>query len=451
MPIIWQDKYRDKIISAKEAAKIVKSGERVVLAMMDMPKLIGFELAKRKDELQNVTLISHWTDDFPWFQPGWEDSFLVEDAFPLAHTRPGVKERRFDWVPSIFGLNDGVRQEESDRTGIYHYADVFLGKVSPPDEEGYCSFGPRLWYSPSALKTARTVIVEVDPTITRVFGDRVHISEIDYLVETEPVPADKAKSERPLPVPPVDEWEKAQVIAANVSTLIRDGDTLQIGTGTASEAITTFLEDRNDLGIDSEIIPVSLLEAIRKGVFTNKRKSINRGKSVCACLRTYDNDPATPEILEFVRENPAFEFRDVGYICNVPRIASNDNMVSINTGLAIDLLGQLVIDHLGPVPISGPGGQVEFCIGAHYSKGGRSITSLMSTAKQGTISRIVPQLEKGTVVEIPLTYVDYLVTEYGMVNLDGKTRRERAEAIISIAHPDFQPELRRAAQKLFWP
>jgi len=162
-------------------------------------------------------------------------------------------------------------------------------------------------------------------------------------------------------------------------------------------------------------------------------------------------DPSTPPALQFVDNNPMFEFRDISYIANVPRVASNDNLVAINAVMAIDLIGQAVIDSLGSVPLSGPGGQPEYLIGSHYSQGGRAISTITTTAKGGTISRIVPQLEKGAMVAIPSFYMDYLVTEYGVVNLENKSRRERAEAIISIAHPDFQPELRKAAKKLFWP
>ena len=185
---------------------------------------------------------------------------------------------------------------------------------------------------------------------------------------------------------------------------------------------------------------------------TGKNKTHDTGKVTCANLQLYGyNEPASISSLAYVKNNPAFLFRDISTQCNVARIASQDNMVAINNILGVDLLGQIVITHLGTTPITGPGGQVDFCIGAHYSKGGRSISMLKSTALDGKASRIVPKFEAGTVIMIPMVYLDYLVTEFGVANLDCKSRRERAEAIISVAHPDFRDELRRAAKEMFYP
>ncbi len=254
-----------------------------------------------------------------------------------------------------------------------------------------------------------------------------------------------------LSLPDPTEWEQAQVIGALAADLVRDGDTIQIGIGTPSEAVMEFLGDKNGLGVYSELIFPQITQLMAQGVITGAERNRGRGKVTTACLWLSPDDPQARPAIDFVDRNRQLEFRDISYLCQVPRIAANRNMVSINTALAIDLLGQAVIDHIGPVPISGPGGQVEFCIGTHYSPGGRSITCLLSTARGGTVSRILPQLEPGTVVQLPLSYMDYLVTENGVVNLEGKSRRERAEAVISVAHPDFQPELHRAARQLFWP
>jgi len=254
-----------------------------------------------------------------------------------------------------------------------------------------------------------------------------------------------------VPVPSAEEQEIAQVIGANAASLVNDGDSIEIGAGTAAEATIDFLGDKNELGIDSELTYVQIVDLVKRGVITGKRKNVDLGKVVNSCFWTYAEDPKVPEALEFITENPTFEFRDISTMCNVPRIASQDNMVAINSILAVDLLGQVVITHLGSTPISGPGGQVEYCIGAHYSKGGRSIAMLSSTALRGKVSRIIPKLEAGTAVMIPMVYLDYLVTEYGIANLDCKSRWERADALISVAHPDFQPELRTAAKEMFYP
>ena len=277
------------------------------------------------------------------------------------------------------------------------------------------------------------------------------MDDIDYLVEAPEAENLRGKENLGL-TPSPEEWEISQVIGANAASLIKDGDTVQIGVGTAAEAIMGFMAEKNDLGIDSEVIYSQTIDLVKRGVITGKRKTHDTGKITCANLQLYgDEKPDSIMSLEYVRENPMFLFRDISTQCHVPRIAAQENMVTINNILAVDLVGQVVITHLGPIPISGPGGQVDFCIGAHYSKGGRSISMLKSTALDGKVSRLVPTFEAGTVIMIPMVYLDYLVTEYGIANLDCKSRRERAEAIISVAHPDFRDELKQAAREMFYP
>ncbi|MDP6348007.1 MAG: acetyl-CoA hydrolase/transferase C-terminal domain-containing protein, partial [Dehalococcoidia bacterium] len=208
---------------------------------------------------------------------------------------------------------------------------------------------------------------------------------------------------------------------------------------------------KNNLGVYSELIFPQITQFMAQGIIAGSGGHQGRSKVATSCLWLNPGDPAARPAVDFINRNRGIGFYDISYMCRVPRIAAHPNMVSINTALAMDLLGQTVLDHIGPTPIAGPGGQVEFSIGSHYSPGGRSITCLLSTARGGTISRIMPQLEPGTISQIPLTYIDYLVTENGVVNLEGKSRRERAEAVISVAHPDFQSDLRRAARLLFWP
>lgn len=444
----WRDEYKDKLITAEQAAKLINPGDVVVFTLVIHPHKLGEEIAKRANELHDVTVICHWTQDYPWLHPGLEASFNVKDAFPLRFTRERVRQKIIDWVPSIFGLGNQKRRTEFGRSSVYHNADKYLLRVTPPNKQGYCSFSYGPWYSPSALRTAKTVIAEIDPSLPWTYGDYVHMSEFDYVVGSPPAEPDGAAV---FPVPPQDEYEKAQVIGSFAASLIKDGDVLQFGTGTISEAAMDFLQDKNDLGIDSEMMYPQMIDLIKQGIITGKNKNVDVGKHMTTAFWLYPGDPRNRVALDYIDTNPAFEFRDVSYICDVRRVASVNNMVAINSAIGIDLLGQLVIDHLGPTPIAGPGGQVEYCIGSHYSQGGRSITCLMSTARGGTVSRIVPQLEKGTLIEIPATFVDFLITEYGAVNLECKSRRERAEALISVAHPDFRPELKKAAKELFWP
>jgi len=446
----WQEKYADKLKTPEEAAELIKSGDKVVISMFIHPISTCMALAKRREELQNVTVMSHWVHEFPWFQRGWEDSFQVQTGFILRCTREGHREKRFDFVPSVFGLSDGLRHKEHLRGKIYADADVFILKVSPPNKHGWCSLGHHIWYSSMAAKEAKTVIAEVDSNLIWSYGTNIHVSDLDYLV-AESQPFEIGKIAQALPTPPAKEAEAAQVIGSHIAELIRDGDTLEIGTGTAAEAVMEFLGTKNDLGIDSEMMYVQMIDLVRAGNITGKRKNLHPRKHVATCLFTYPGDPRAPVALDYLDQNPEFELYDSSYICNVPRIASVDNMVSINNAVGIDLNGQVVISHLGPTPISGPGGQVEYTLGTHYSKGGRCFLALLTTAKGGTVSRIVPQFEPGTVAVIPNIYVDYLVTEHGIANLDCKSDRERAEAIISVAHPDFQPELKKAARKMFYP
>lgn len=447
----WQEQYADKIKTPEEAVKLVKSGDKVVVANLLQPITTVNALAGRKDELENVTLLAHWNNDFPFFQKGYEKAFNIQSAFILRPTRAGHREKRFDFVASIFGLTEGERHKEHLRGAIYSGADVYIVQVSPPDKNGWCSFGYHVWWSPTAVKTARTVIAEVVPDFVRTYGGNlVHVSDIDCLVEDiRVVGVDEITHD--LPIPHEEDWERTQVIGALTADMIRDGDTIQVGTGTASEAVWDFLESKNDLGIDSEIIHIQAIDLIKSGNITGNRKNVNTGKTLATGLVIYPGNPKNQPALDYINMNPAVELHDVSYICNVPRIASNDNMVTVNSAAGIDLTGQALISHLGPMPISGPGGQVEYTIGSHYSKGGRSFLCLLSTAKGGTVSRIVPHFEPGTVTMLPSVYVDYLVTEFGIVNLEGKSDRQRAEAIISVTHPDFQPELQKAAASMFWP
>ncbi len=450
----WQDKYKDKIITAKKAAELVTSSSQVLFSMMDQPADIIEEIAKRYGELESVTLTSHWVEDYPFLHPKqypeMAKAFFIKDPMTLKFTREGVREKTIDWQPTVFGLSNGERQRNPERGRLYHYKDFFFFKVAAPDENDQCSFGPHPWYTPSACRTAKVKVAEVDPRIPRVYGEFINLNDIDFIVEM-PEQNKTRKIEKFGKTPSHEEYELSQVIGANAMSLVKDGDTLQIGVGTAAEAITNFLEYRNDIGIDTEVIYAQIVNLVKKGIITGNKKNIDKGKVTCANLQLYGTDTASLEALEYVRENPVFQFRDISTQCHIPRIATQDNMVAINNILGIDLLGQAIITHLGPVPISGPGGQLDFCIGAHYSKGGRSISMLQSTALDGKVSRIVPLFDAGTVITIPMFYLDYLVTEYGIVNLDCKSRRERAEAIISVAHPDFRDELRRASKEMFYP
>jgi 4-hydroxybutyrate CoA-transferase len=326
--------------------------------------------------------------------------------------------------------------------------DVLLIYLSTPDKHGYCSFGASLWDKKKAVRAAKMVLAETSPDLIRTYGDNyIHFSEIDYFISH--TPSGRApgttdilgrKSKGP------GEVEKA--IAECVATFIKDGDTIEVGVGGAAEWILQIdvMNNKHNLGIHSENLPRGLASLVKIGVITNNLKNINPGKVISTAC-----GGGTKEEMDFINMNPVFELYGSDYILNPAIIGSNDNMVAINAALAVDLTGQIAAESIGSNMVSGTGGQLAFAIGASLSNGGRNITVLPSTAHNGTISRIVPQLSMGTIVSVPRNLADIVITEFGAAKLRGKTQRQRSEELISIAHPDFRAELRREAKKLFWP
>jgi 4-hydroxybutyrate CoA-transferase len=434
----WQHKYKDKLISATAAAKLVKSGSLVRLHIGKPPIPILDALAKRNGEVENVTVIQCYPlNTHPiWNEPQYSQSFNLIVDYVGAGCRPGMQKHYVDFMPVDYPQY--AKQMEDGRTNTWE-PDIFFGVVSPPDEKGYCSFGNALWYNKDVAKTAKLFVAEVDPTFIRTQGDNwIHVSEIDYLVEeTQPFNLGT-------PPPPEEERGTLEVIGEFAASLIRDGDTVQMGIGGISESIGYFLMEKNDLGIHSELMTVTHVELVKRGVANGKYKSMHKGKAVAAMV-------VGSADLEFVNNNPAFELYSVLYTNALPTIAAQNHQVAVNSTLAIDLTGQAAAESIGPQMYSGIGGQMTFMMGAMYSKGGRSIMVLPATAKKGQLSRIVPLLEPGSTLTTPRQYMDFVVTEFGIVNLQGKTQRQRAEALISIAHPDFQSELKKQAKKMFWP
>jgi 4-hydroxybutyrate CoA-transferase len=435
----WQQKYGDKIISAERAAKLVKSGDLVRLPVGKAPIPIMNALIRRKNELRDVTVIQCFPGQPSplWNEPGYEQNFKMITDYVSDSNRPGMRSKLIDFLPIDYPQY--AAQRVAGRTNTME-PDIFLGVVSPPDEKGYCSFGNCLWYSKDLAQNAKVFVAEIDPTLIRTFGDNfIHVSEIDYLVEeTEPLAFST-------PAPAAEDQGIINVIGELAATLIRDGDTLQTGVGALSESLGLFLQDRNDLGIHSEIMTVAAVELIKKGVVTGKYKSMHKGKAVAAFV-------VGAADLQFAHNNPAIELYSVLYTNRITTIAAQHSQVAVNSCLAIDLTGQVSAESFGgPMMYSGIGGQMDFMIGSMHSEGGRSAMLLQSTARGGKASRIVPQLEPGAVVTTPRTYIDNVITEFGIANLQGKTQRQRAEALIEIAHPDFRPDLQKEAKKLFGP
>ncbi|MDY6933716.1 MAG: acetyl-CoA hydrolase/transferase C-terminal domain-containing protein [Spirochaetota bacterium] len=489
----WKEEYRSKLISAEEAAKLIKSGDRVMVAggSTDQPKIMKDAIFARRDELMDVSIL-HFCPikEPPWLEPGHEDHFRVEiTGFTSPIGRPSVAEKRTGFIPLAWDCT----LKDFERANEHKIIDWDLVTLSPPNKHGFCSLGPNLWIKKDYIRKAKRVIAEVDNNIQWFYGDTtIHISEIDYFVEHTPEiitdedlinaiadiePEEKRRKieeygkqilpqMRPMvlelfslfDVATIDSFadtiglvppKEAEAIAGYVNTLINSGDTFQIGQGSPSAYMHRFgaFDGKEDLGYHGEMTARGIGTMIKEGQITGKYKNFNQYKSIFSSL-----DGMSPEELEYASENPLIEIYATNWVTSIPIVAANDNMVAIQNGISVDLTGQITAETIfGSEPLNGPGGQPPSHIGALYSKGGRGITVLRSSAINGTVSCIVPQFDPGTVVTIARCYADYIVTENGIARLMGKTLRERAEELISIAHPDFRSDLMKEAKRLFWP
>jgi 4-hydroxybutyrate CoA-transferase len=301
-------------------------------------------------------------------------------------------------------------------------------QCSPPDEHGYVSLGVSVDYTKGAAENSQLVIAQVNKNMPRTLGDSfLHVTKIGCLVEIDAPIIELAP-------PKITDVERA--IGENVAKLIRDGDTLQLGIGAIPDAVLLFLKEKNDLGIHTEMFSDGVVELVEAGVITNKAKTLHRGQSVATFLM------GTRRLYDYVDNNPAVAMYPVDYVNDPYVIAKNDNLVSINSCVQIDIMGQVVSTSAGLRQISGVGGQIDFVRGANMSKGGRAIMAMPSTTGKGKISKIVPFLDQGSAVTTSRNDVNYVVTEFGVAQLRGKSLRKRAEALIEIAHPDFREELR---------
>ncbi len=436
----WQDEYERRCVSPEKAVTIIESGDTVVIPVATETQALSTALMNRRDELRDITVLLR----MPRFDLGWLGGDVggafnvILDTQPASFGAKFMNEKGLDLIPFLYGLRF---KAEGDVRRKVQDVDVVMIVVSPPDKDGFCSFGLYLSHKKDYTSRAKKILAEVSRSnamSVRTPGDNyIHVSEIDYFVEHIPAPIREPQQEH-------DDLDMK--IAQYVSTIVRDGDTLELGPGlTASLPGLGTFDERSDLGIHSPIIGPGLLDLVRRGIVTGKRKNLHPGKCVSSGFRWVEGE----EDIAFIDGNPALEVRNSSYVNDIRVIASNDRMVAINGILAIDLAGQIAADSVATRMFGGAGGQVDFGIGALLSKGGASISVLRSTASKGTISRIVSTFEPGTVVSLPWTFADYVVTEYGVANLLGKSRRGRAQELIAIAHPDFRSELRREAQRLF--
>jgi 4-hydroxybutyrate CoA-transferase len=441
-----EQEFQLKLISAQDAADKVKSGQWVSFTSGREARTIGLALASRMDELKSVhILVPTPSFDFGWYDEGWQDSFDVTVRVLDAISEEAVNTGRVDFDPGTL-----IPFVDLDTGSARYEPDILFVEISPPDDKGFCSFGNSVWAKKRQVRNAKLVIGEVNKNLIRTYGDNyVHMSEIDFFVEHVSSGSPPRGSLAGKVIKENQSHHKA--IAEYVRELIKDGDTIQIGGGRTTEPLVKLgmLDDKHDLGYHSELAPPGIIRLVQEGVINGSRKTINKGKVLVTAI-----GGGKKEEMEWVNMNPLCWVVDVSYLQD-PRVTSaHDNFVAINNILTIDLTGQTTSESIGEYQVGEQGGQLAFVLGSWLSKGGRSIMVLPSTVqtKEGNVlSRIVPNLAQGTAVTVTRTCVDYVVTEYGVARLRGKSFRERCNELISIAHPDFRSELKKAAQRRFWP
>jgi acyl-CoA hydrolase len=425
----WRDEFRRKLTNARQAVETVRSGNRVwIHEGCATPEILVEALLERAPELRDVEIMHMLTfGSADYTRPEYEGHFRHNGLFLGQNTRGAVAEGRADYTPIFLS-----EIEELFRSGRIPL-DVAFIQTGPPDDHGFLSLGTSVDCTLTAAQCARKVIAEVNSQMPRSLGDTfLHVSKVSAVVETD----------RPLLELPMEQATPVQErIAANVASLIPDCAVLQTGIGAVPDAVLRYLRDRKALGVHGEMCSDGVIDLIEAGVLTGERKNVHRGKIIVGFVL------GTRRLFTFLHENPLFELHPTYYTNDPYLIAHNDRMIAINSAIEVDLTGQVCADSIGIKPYSGFGGQVDFMRGAARSKGGKPIIALPSTAKNGTVSRIVPMLERGAGVVTTRADVHYVVTEHGIADLHGKSIRQRAEALIAIADPKFHDELFAFAER----
>jgi 4-hydroxybutyrate CoA-transferase len=428
-----KQKYQRKFVSAAEAVSIIQSGDRVYIHPgCAVPEVLVDAMVARYEELTNVE-VCHLlgVGEASYVRPEMKGHFRHNAFFIGKNVRRAVNEGRADFTPIYLSEIPSLFYSKQ------YSIDVALIQVSPPDEHGYCSFGVGVECTKAATEVARVVIAQVNPKMPRTLGDSfIHINSIDYCVEVD-VPLKELPQLEGDETP--EELEMYSQIGRHVAGLVDDGATLQLGIGRIPDAVVKYLGDRKHLGVHSEMVSDGIIPLVEAGVITNKRKTLLAGKTVASFVL------GSQKLFDFIDNNPFMEFRPTQFTNDPFTIARNRRMVAINSAIQIDLTGQVCADSMGHMFYSGFGGQTDFIRGAAKSEGGKPIIALPATAKDGTISRITPRLAEGAGVTTTRGDIHYVATEFGVVNLHGKTIRERAELLISIAHPKFRRELEQFA------
>lgn len=433
----WQTMFKSRVTTADEAVMAIQSGNRVFMTgNVSVPQKLLAALVEYAPALSDVEICQALSvGPADYVKPELSGHLRVNSLFISANVRKAIWEGRADFTPVLL----------SEFTLLFKNkilpVDVAMIHVSPPDEHGFCSLGVEVGLSKSPAESARIIIAEVNEQMPRTLGDSfIHVSRLTHIV-----PVDYPISEMPMGGEGND--EVSQKIGGHIADLIPDGATMQMGIGAIPDAVLNFLDNKKDLGIHSEMFSDGVVRLVEQGVINNSRKTLHAGKIVVGFVL------GTHSLYEWVDDNPLCEFHRQEYVNDPFVIAQNDRMVAINSAIEVDLTGQVCADSIGPKFFSGVGGQLDFVYGASRSKGGVPIIAMPATTtmKDGTvISKIVAMLKLGAGVVTGRNHVHYIVTEYGVADLYGKSVRQRVKALINIAHPDFRADLEKQARELYW-
>ena len=419
-----------KLVNAEAAVKNINSNDRVFIQSVSAaPQTLIHAMTARANELRGVEIYHlHTEGAAPYVEPEYSESFHTNALFVGANVRKAVNSGEADYIPAFLSEVPLLFRRE------ILPIDVALIHVSPPDRHGYCSLGTSVDVSLAGVQMAEKVIAQVNPKMPRTHGDGlIHIKEIDYGVEV--------KDDLP-EIPVVELTEEEKAIGRNCAALIEDGATLQMGIGAIPNAVLIALKNHNDLGIHTEMFSDGLIELIESGVVNGNKKRIHPGKVVSSFVM------GTRRLYNFIDDNPEIVLLDVAYVNDPAVIRRNPKVTAINSAIEVDLTGQVCADSIGTRIYSGVGGQMDFIRGASLSEGGKPVIALPSQTGKGE-SKITPFLKEGGGVVTTRAHAHYIVTEIGAANLYGKTLRQRAKALIEIAHPDHREELEQQAFERF--
>ena len=440
--VSWRDRLGAKLVSLEEAVGKVQSGQTVNVAPYTSTPVtlcLGLQERARREKDLRAVRVEHLAAILSWTQPEFQGVFELLDNYASAPNRAACHAGDSEYLPI------GLWRAYEAPDGLNHTPDFFYVPVSPPDAQGWCSFGPGVWMSPGLVRSAKCVVAEVQEGFIRTGGDNcVHVDAIDWFVEGQDPP-----STPPSPPPTDEEVAQVEAICTQVAVeLVNDGDTLQMGVGTVSASLGRFLDFRNDLGIQTELVTGGIADLVEAGNVTGLNKPIHRGKVVGSAFVSMPR-----EELDKIDGNPVFELYDFGYTDDLRRLIHIDNFVTVNNAMVVDLTGQVSAEAFDHRPYTGVGGQTVFMLAGAYAPNGKSVSVVPSSSVPSTgsarVTRIVPTLAPGTPVTVPRTYVDFVVTEFGVAELRGKTVKQRCRALCEIAHPDFRDELRDHAKRLY--